>query len=165
MSNPWDRQEGESAKAYSGFCHYRDLPLSRRSIALAYTNYKSLPKAIKGQQVPGFYKNWSSAFGWVKRAHAWDEHRLASELEATENHRKDLLVRGYRLMARILEENESDLHQMTPDEKTRLFNSLQKMVASYENLGGDTDDLPTADDEPDMIEVAPTSKSNGEIHQ
>ena len=165
MTNLWERKDDESIKAFAGFCSYRDLPLHRRSIARAYAVYKSLDRAPKGPQVPGFFKGWSASFDWVKRAQAWDEHRLAAELEATETHRKDLLLRGYRLMARILEDNERDLDQMTPDEKTRLFNSLQKMIAAHTTPGSSGDDIPSPDDEPEMIEVAPAPQSNGEVHQ
>ena len=62
---PWDRQPGETAKAYAAFCAYRDLGTNRslRRLAArdseASTNVRQLAR-------------WSSAWDWPERAVAFD---------------------------------------------------------------------------------------------
>ena len=59
---PWERQEGESAKAYESFSIYRDMGAGR-----------SLAKV--GQEVGKSKKmmeKWSKTHKWVERAEQWD---------------------------------------------------------------------------------------------
>lgn len=86
---PWERQEGETAKQYEAFCVYRDMktirdPNSKRSIRLVS---EQLGKS------EGLLERWSSANNWVERVDAWDmdQERIAREIaqkEAEEEIRK-----------------------------------------------------------------------------
>lgn len=71
---PWDPQPGESARAFQAFVAYRDLGPDR-----------SLTKAgeMLGKNTTTIGQ-WSSKFGWVERARAWDGHvvRLAAPKDA-----------------------------------------------------------------------------------
>lgn len=60
--DPWDRQDGETSKAYEAFCVYRDLGASRSVQATANELGKS--KTVMDR--------WCSQWSWVKRAQAWD---------------------------------------------------------------------------------------------
>jgi hypothetical protein len=72
----WERQPGESTKAWAAFCTYRDLGKSR--------GIRGAAAAIG--KAPRQLDTWSSKFGWVKRAAAFDSHhdrrRLESALDA-----------------------------------------------------------------------------------
>lgn len=68
-ANPWERRNGESARAYVAFCAYRDLGPSR-SLSAAYGQHKGIEKAAV--TVPGAWTRWSVKFRWVERAEAWD---------------------------------------------------------------------------------------------
>lgn len=70
----WERLDGESAKAYAAFCVYRDLGPGR-SLAIAYGCWRRA-NGVAGSAVKaaGFWQQWSSAFGWVARAAAYDAH-------------------------------------------------------------------------------------------
>lgn len=59
---PWERQKGETSKAYAGFCAYRDLGPDR-----------SIRKAgeVLGKNQTTL-EQWSARNDWVKRAGAWD---------------------------------------------------------------------------------------------
>lgn len=59
---PWDRQEGEGAKAYEAFCIYRDLGKSRSYPKVT----QKLPKSLT------IIKRWANANNWKTRADAWD---------------------------------------------------------------------------------------------
>lgn len=80
MSDPWDIQDGETAKAYQAFCAYRDLPIRERSILEAYR--RSAKSRAQARQAPGHWTRWCATNGWVERARAWDAAQLAADIEA-----------------------------------------------------------------------------------
>ncbi len=59
---PWERQPGESAKAYEGFCTFRDLGEKRTTPATA--------RAIGKNEA--LIKRWRSQYNWNARALAFD---------------------------------------------------------------------------------------------
>lgn len=61
-NDPWERQEGESTKAFEAFCVYRDLGVQRSIAKVVQTLGKS--KALM--------ERWSSNHDWVERAAQWD---------------------------------------------------------------------------------------------
>lgn len=65
MSELWERQEGETTKAYAAFCVYRDLGSDRSLSKAAESLGKSKP----------MMEQWSSKYDWVKRAEAWDDEQ------------------------------------------------------------------------------------------
>jgi hypothetical protein len=85
ISEPWERQPGESVKAFAAFAFYRDLGPGERSTARVRQKYGKNKRLID---------RWSSAYDWVKRCAAWDSEvdRQAREaakkevLKARKNH-------------------------------------------------------------------------------
>ena len=63
MNKPWERQPGETAKAYAAFLHYRDLPAIDRSVAAARERQERDRKGTLRQ-----WNGWSMHNGWVNRA-------------------------------------------------------------------------------------------------
>jgi hypothetical protein len=63
--DPWDRQPGESARAYEAFRNYRDAGPDRslRKTADALHRNRTL------------MERWSANWGWVVRADAWDKEQ------------------------------------------------------------------------------------------
>ena len=85
--NLWERQPGETAKAYAAFLLYRDLPAIDRSVAAAREGHK---KDIKGTFRQ--WSGWSMRNGWVNRAAEHDSNlasrrreRMAKELERAQD--------------------------------------------------------------------------------
>lgn len=73
---PWERQQGETPKAYGAFQVYRDLGAER-----------SLQKAAaKLGKSRGLLEDWSSKNYWVKRVAAWDaeQDRIARQAQIDE---------------------------------------------------------------------------------
>jgi hypothetical protein len=63
--NPWERQEGESPKAFHAFCLYKDAGSERSLTKVA--QLLNVSKQLLGR--------WSSQHQWVRRALAWDDHQ------------------------------------------------------------------------------------------
>ena len=85
--NPWNRQPGETAKAYAAFLLYRDLPAIDRSISAARERHQRDTKGTLRQ-----WKGWSMRNGWVNRAAEHDSdlasrrrERMAKELERAQD--------------------------------------------------------------------------------
>lgn len=70
--HPWERQEGETPKAWEAFVVYRDLGSSRSLRGVA--NHLS-----KGMSL---ISRWSSRWNWVERAAAWDADTDRASREA-----------------------------------------------------------------------------------
>ena len=87
MNKPWERQPGETAKAYAAFLHYRDLPAIDRSVAAARERQERDRKGTLRQ-----WNGWSMRNGWVNRAAEHDSdlasrrrERVAKELERSKD--------------------------------------------------------------------------------
>ena len=64
-AQPWERQEGETVKAFEAFCVYRDLGKSRSQEKAAEKLSKSRQQMCK----------WSMKYNWVERVEAWEEEQ------------------------------------------------------------------------------------------
>jgi hypothetical protein len=87
MNKPWERQPGETAKAYAAFLHYRDLPAIDRSVAAARERQERDRKGTLRQ-----WNGWSMRNGWVNRAAEHDSdlasrrrERMAKEMERAQD--------------------------------------------------------------------------------
>lgn len=64
-AQPWERQEGETVKAFEAFCVYRDLGKTRSQEKTAAQLSKSRQQICK----------WSAKYSWVERVGAWEEEQ------------------------------------------------------------------------------------------
>jgi hypothetical protein len=72
---PWERQEGEPAKAYAGFIAYRDLDTSVRSVDKAALTADPEGSARRVRPADSKWLHWATDYHWVARADAWDLHQ------------------------------------------------------------------------------------------
>lgn len=80
----WERMPHEPPKAYAAFVIYRSLGKTR-STREVYELTKGLePGSKKVGGIPPYFSKWSSHYGWVSRAAAFDEHMLGVAQEAEE---------------------------------------------------------------------------------
>jgi len=93
--DPWDRQPGETSKAYAAFVTYRDLGADRstRAVGEALTKSEAL------------IKRWSGQNDWVTRAAAWDSIPGKAVASAYEEMARDIAQQhralSDKLMARL----------------------------------------------------------------
>ena len=108
---PWERQPGETAKAYAAFLLYRDLPAIDRSVAAAREGQQKDNKGTVRQ-----WNGWSMNNGWVNRAAEHDSdlasrrrERMAKELERAQD---DTVTLARAALAKVAER----IQEMDPDE-------------------------------------------------
>jgi hypothetical protein len=106
---PWQRQPGESARAYELFCMYRDLPPRERSIARLVSDLVGDGQATKGRR-RGDVERLSARWQWPARAAAWDDEIDRKRREAIIDRAVELAERravrtsaALHLIARVLE--------------------------------------------------------------
>jgi len=124
MSELWDRQPGESTKAYAAFCVYRDLGTER-----------SLEKAGQMLDKPRTRKwlgEWSAKYKWVERAKAYDDYVEKLKRKEKEKAIKEMAERQARIamafQEKIIERLQSiDPAELTPTELARWFDVAAKI--------------------------------------
>jgi len=77
----WERQEGESGKAYAAFSMYRDLGSERSHRAVAEALY-----GVQAKYSIRTVHEWSRKFDWVARVDALDARDEMLRREAIEEH-------------------------------------------------------------------------------
>lgn len=71
--DPWDRQPGETSKAYEAFRAYLELGPTR-----------TIDRAAEGlDKTRHILRKWSASHGWVPRSRAWDSIPVKAAAEAT----------------------------------------------------------------------------------
>jgi hypothetical protein len=113
---PWERQPGESARAFEAFTLYRDAGPERSQRAVARRLGKS--GALIGR--------WSSAHRWVLRADAWDteqDRQWRAQMTARRRRAVDRHVRTAELAQSKVAQRLIDLDpaELTVTELTRLL--------------------------------------------
>ncbi len=82
---PWQRQQGESPKAFDAFECYRTLG-PERSLQAAWEKHYTRPGTLrertgKGRkeagEVVGYFRRWYKRWQWAQRAAAWNEEVAA----------------------------------------------------------------------------------------
>lgn len=67
----WERQPGETDKAWSAFVAYRDLPPMERT-------YEQAARVLRKQRTSGYavvIREWAAKYGWRQRVFEYDRHQ------------------------------------------------------------------------------------------
>lgn len=141
----WQRQKGESAKAYNRFQVFLKLPPEQRSLEAAYDVIKSDLKANNSEKTKKVtltsIRNMSSKWCWFERAGLYDHHLQLQEMEEEANSFrknnqtfKDVFIKSLEFAEELLEKliaNENDNALST---RINMFNTLMNVLDSlYRN--------------------------------
>ena len=102
MPNPWDRQPGETPRAFAAFLLYRDLPAVDRSIVAAVAQQRK-----NGGKAPvRNWETWSSLYNWRERSLAGDSdlasRRRIRRGEALERAQDDIANMSRAALSKLL---------------------------------------------------------------
>jgi len=126
----WDRQVGESSKAYGHFCLYRDAGVGR--------SIRQLPNVSGCTSVVRQLNRWSSKWRWVERCQAYDDFlELQDRLQQEKEHREmrkrhaKIAVLGQSIavkgLEKLLAKVQSEEQAVAPADLTRLFDTSVKV--------------------------------------
>ena len=102
MPNLWDKQTGETVKAFAAFCIYRDLPAIDRSIVAAVAEHRK----HGGKASVRNWETWSSLYNWRERGLSSDSdlasRRRIRRAEALERAQDDISTMARAALAKML---------------------------------------------------------------
>jgi hypothetical protein len=128
MPLPYERQPGETAKAFAAFTCFRDLG-PERSVLKAYQQ-KTGKKHAK--QATGVWNGWATAYNWHERAAAWDSHLDRQTREAQERARREMGERHAKIAVALQEKaiqrlKAMKLEEMSPSDALRFTTESIKL--------------------------------------
>lgn len=139
----WQRQKGESAKAYNRFQVFLKLPPEQRTLekALQQINQNQLDEGNNKQISLSSIKTMSTKWCWFERAGLYDHHLQLQEMEEEaasfrKNNQtfKDVFIKSLEFAEELLEKliaNENDNALST---RINMFNTLMNVLDSlYRN--------------------------------
>ena len=102
MLNLWDRQPGETPRAFAAFCLYRDLPAIDRSIVAAVAQHRK----NGGKASERNWETWASLYNWRERGLASDSdlasRRRIRRADALERAQDDIANMSRAALAKLL---------------------------------------------------------------
>ena len=136
-SNLWERQAGETAKAYAAFLLYRDLPAVDRTIVAAVVEHRKLG----GKASVRNWETWASRYNWRERGLASDSdlasrrrERMAKELDRAQDDAAVLIRAALAKVAeRIQGMNVEELAAGQIPAALRTLIELELKVLGYED--------------------------------
>jgi hypothetical protein len=107
----WERQPGETAKAFAAFCAYRDM-------APAVRSYRHLADGIGAKAVSNYYQlgTWSTRYNWVQRALAWDSEQDRVARAARLSEIADMNRRHAQIAVAMLAKAAARLQSIAPED-------------------------------------------------
>ena len=124
----WERNKGETVKAYQAFVVYRDMG-----------KYRTIRKAAKllSKSVTHI-ANWSSKYNWVKRIEKYEDYLSEKSRIEHEELIKAAKLREVTAGTAMMEKLQARLDTLKPDEITpNLLTQLAKTASELARLGLD----------------------------
>ena len=139
-ARPWEPQEGETAKAFDAFRHYRDCDPSVRSVRRAFITVHG-DDAVTSHRLAR-WRDWCARWGWVERARQWDAEvdrmRRDATRSAIETMKDDHVAAARSLLAIATESmrRERELMDDNPEHRIppNLLATMMREAAALERL-------------------------------
>jgi hypothetical protein len=163
----WDRQSGESSKAYAHFCLYRDMGVSR--------SIRQMPSVSGCTSVVRQLNRWSSRWRWVERCQKYDDYleyqdRLRQEKERRqmrERHAK-MAVLGQSIAVKGLENLLAKVQggdqAVAPGDLTRLLDTSVKVERQSRGESTDSHEVSGPSGGPVKLDLQETLKRIDEVY-
>ncbi|MCM1530109.1 MAG: hypothetical protein NC093_08965 [Alistipes sp.] len=123
--NPWERQKGESEKAYEAFANYRDMGENRTDVAVANKLRKSCT----------LIRRWKKLWDWAERVRAYDNWLEKSARQKIVKNRQDMIDRHIRIAKDLQGKALSALQNADLDEMSfKDIREVLKMATELERI-------------------------------
>ena len=110
----YERQPGESDRAFAAFCCYRDLGPKRSLDEVGKRLYGDHTRRKRGST--GRVREWSAKWNWRERGAAWDAHLDRQTCESQEQARREMGERHARVAVALQEKAIQRLKAMKLEE-------------------------------------------------
>ena len=152
----WDRQPGESSKAYAHFCLYRDMG-QERSLRKLAGDAKCISKVAQ-------LRRWSPKWRWVERSQKYDDHLLHQERLRQEKERREMVSRhakiavlGQNLVVKGIEKLVADVEQgkrdLSASDASRLLDVAVKIERLSRGEPTEISELGGSDEHPVRVNI------------
>lgn len=141
----WERQKGESAKAYNRFLVFLEQPPEQRNLETTYEKIKSdlntnNPEK-KNRVTLTSIRNMSSKWCWFERAALYDHHLQLQEMEEDiadfkKNNKifKDVFIESLNFANELLQQLIANVNDNALSTRISMFNTLMNVLDSlYRN--------------------------------
>lgn len=127
-TKPWERQKGETEKAYEAFVLFRDAGPGRTLIAVARELHKSYT----------LIRRWNDTWNWSERVRLYDvDVEKAARAQAVKD-RKDMIARHTKLALDVQKKAEEALKALkVSDMAPKDIKEYIKMATDLERLNRD----------------------------
>jgi hypothetical protein len=121
----WQQQPGESAKAFYAFVIYRNLEPEERSLQ------RVVSECNKSVSLIG---RWSSRWGWVERAAAWDDYQEMRRLEKRIEERRAIDEAHLKIIRAARSKAITALTEIDPSQLARNLSELRMWITELMRL-------------------------------
>ena len=157
--NPWDRQKGETEKAFEAFAIYRDMGAERTIAAVGRQLAKSRD----------LIDRWRAKYNWKERVQLYDKYIDKQARQEVEKNRKDMIKRhigiAKTLQGKALNAlKNQDLDDMSIKdirEVLKMATELERITQSMADLDSNMREQESKTSFSDMITSAYEKRKNG----
>jgi hypothetical protein len=102
----WERQKGETSRAYEAFCVYRDLGPSQRSLVNTGRKLGKVSRTMDG---------WSVKYRWVQRSQAYDDYLDRQRRQSLETAQREAVEVHNQIATALLSKAAKKLLALDPE--------------------------------------------------